>query len=171
MPRQKWLKFSNVFSCMKTLCLDLSLTDVCSGGSYWQKISIDSVNGLAPNWCQAISWTNDDQILRCHMASLGHNELMFHGVLLKLCKMESCVTLHSQSHGCWWPGAGRSQGISKHGTDPVFPKNSSFCRAYYLSHGNITDNRKDTESEELFNIIWIFCTNFVDEHVLINLKR
>ena len=28
-------------------------------------------------------------------------------------------TLQGQYHGCWWPGDGRSQGISNHGSDPV----------------------------------------------------
>ena len=36
---------------------------VYSWRSNWQHVSIGSCNGLAPNRCQAITWTNDD--IRC----------------------------------------------------------------------------------------------------------
>ena len=32
-----------------------------------------SRNGLAPVWCQAIAWTNDDPVQQCHLASPKHN--------------------------------------------------------------------------------------------------
>ena len=34
--------------------------------------------------------------------------------------------LHSQYHGCWWPGDASRRGISSYGTGLVCPKHSSF---------------------------------------------
>ena len=39
------------------------------------KSALVQMFALAPIRLQAIIWTNDDQVLWCHMASLGHNEL------------------------------------------------------------------------------------------------
>ena len=50
-----------------------SLTEVCSWGSSWQEVCICSVDGLAPNKQQAITWISSDSVLSCHMLSLGHN--------------------------------------------------------------------------------------------------
>ena len=35
---------------------------------------------------------------------------------------EDLPSLHSQYHGCCWPGDARSQGISNHDIDPVEPE-------------------------------------------------
>ena len=47
-----------------------------------KKGSIDSDNGLLSNRQQAITWTNVDEILRHHMASLCHNEIIYPLTLL-----------------------------------------------------------------------------------------
>ena len=41
-------------------------------------------------------------------------------------KTRTLHILHSQYHGCWWLGYGRSQGISSHGFDLVILECSSF---------------------------------------------
>ena len=41
----------------------------------WQHVSIGADNGLAPNWQQIITWTNDDPVYGSYMASWGNNEL------------------------------------------------------------------------------------------------
>ena len=43
-------------------------------------INIVSDNGLAPSKLQAITQTNVDQDICCHMASLGHNEFITNGI-------------------------------------------------------------------------------------------
>ena len=40
----------------------------------WPYVSMGSGNGLALNWWQAITWSNVDTDLQCHVTSLGHNE-------------------------------------------------------------------------------------------------
>ena len=52
---------------------------------------------------------------------------------------EDLPILHSPYHDCWWPGDTRSQGISCHGTDLIFPEYASLStervkRAH--QHGN-----------------------------------
>ena len=48
---------------------------------YWSSlsnrwiVSIGSDSGLVPNSLQAITWSNDNQVVWDHMASIGHNEL------------------------------------------------------------------------------------------------
>ena len=43
--------------------------------SNWQFVSIDSGKDLATNRRKAITWTDVNDILWGHMASLGHNDL------------------------------------------------------------------------------------------------
>ena len=55
----------------------------------------------------------------------------FHFLILKrqrslkssLLNDKKLVILHSQYHGCWWPGEARSQGISRHGIDLALTQN------------------------------------------------
>ena len=49
---------------------------ICSQGSNWQYVSIDSGNGLALNMEWAITWIIDEQVLQWHLESLSQNELM-----------------------------------------------------------------------------------------------
>ena len=46
----------------KVLYPDYNFTEVCSWGSNWQLTSIGLDNGLAPDWRQAIIWTNVDSV-------------------------------------------------------------------------------------------------------------
>ena len=41
----------------------------------WQYVIIGSGNDFLPNKQQVITRASDDQVLGCHMASLGHKEL------------------------------------------------------------------------------------------------
>ena len=59
----------------KHLYFDSNFTEVCSQGSNWQYVRIGSVNGLAPNRRQAITWTNDDPVHWRIYAALGGDEL------------------------------------------------------------------------------------------------
>ena len=45
-------------------------------GFNWQYVSTGSGNGLAPNKCQAITWSSVDLDIWCQLASLGHKELI-----------------------------------------------------------------------------------------------
>ena len=53
--------FSSAFSCIKLFEFGLKFHLICCWESNWQTVSIGSGNGLAPNRCQAVTWTNDDQ--------------------------------------------------------------------------------------------------------------
>ena len=71
-PEQKWLPFCRqhfqmYFLEWKCVYLDWKCTGVCSYGSNWQCVSIDSRNGLSPNRQQAIMWTDDDLVSDLHM--------------------------------------------------------------------------------------------------------
>ena len=68
--------FSSISFWVRNGCILIQISLKCVPGSLnWKKVIIGSNNGLAPNRCQAITWTNDDKILWHHMVSLGHNEL------------------------------------------------------------------------------------------------
>ena len=41
--------------------------EICSQGSIWQQVSINSGNGLSPNRLQTITWTNVDQVSQKQM--------------------------------------------------------------------------------------------------------
>ena len=73
------LAFSISFSWMKLLYVDSYFTEVCSWGLNWQYVIICSENRLSPSRRQAFTWTNDDHVLWCYMASLGHSELAWLG--------------------------------------------------------------------------------------------
>ena len=49
---------------------------VISTEHIWWQVNIFSGNGLVLVQQQAIIWTSVDPDLYCHMASLGHNELI-----------------------------------------------------------------------------------------------
>ena len=57
----------------EVLHFDSNFTLVCCWGSNWQYVSINSGNGLALHRQQAVTWTNDDKVIWCHMAALGCN--------------------------------------------------------------------------------------------------
>ena len=62
----------------------ISLHFVASG-SFSQKVSTGSGDGLVPHRQQAIIWTNDDLVSCCHMAWLSpipHNPVLCYVVLL-----------------------------------------------------------------------------------------
>ena len=96
------MTFSIIFSCAKTFEL-YNFKGICSQGSDWQWVIIGSSNGLPPNRRQAMTWTNDDQVLWLHMASPGHNVWV---------KLYICVTL-SNEHCIWFNfrPPGKSRGI------------------------------------------------------------
>ena len=48
----------DIFKCIFRN-LDYNITEVCSQGTNWQYVSIGLDDGLAPNRCQVIIWTND----------------------------------------------------------------------------------------------------------------
>ena len=53
---------------------DSNFTETCFYGFKWQYVNISSGNGLAPDWPQAIIWTNDGQFtdtIMCHSASIS----------------------------------------------------------------------------------------------------
>ena len=56
-------------------------SQVNATGPYLWSVNIGSGNGLGPSGNkplpEAITWTNVDQVLWCHMASLRHNELTY----------------------------------------------------------------------------------------------
>ena len=52
-----------------------TFTEVCSLWYNWDKVSIGSVNGLAPNRWQAITYSNDDPVCWCIQVSPGRNSL------------------------------------------------------------------------------------------------
>ena len=58
-------------------------------------VSIGSGDCLLLNRKQAITWTNDDHVLWCRMASLGHNELKCHLKLSTMFMMKLEMTLLS----------------------------------------------------------------------------
>ena len=68
------MKFCKYFkNCIYfNIFLKISLKFVPEG----PKISIGSGNGWAPNWWQATTWTNADQVHRCIYPSPGLSELM-----------------------------------------------------------------------------------------------
>ena len=72
---------SNKFYWKKTCAFLFKFTDVHSWWCIWQLVIIDSDNGLAHVRYQVITWTNVDQVVWCHMASLGYNN--FDGILPK----------------------------------------------------------------------------------------
>ena len=74
-----------------------------------------------------IPW-NLFQETESHICVLYHFPTFWWHMLLKSFLMEDrdLPILHSQYHGCWWPGDARSQGISSHGADLVLLKYSSF---------------------------------------------
>ena len=55
--------------------IESNFTEMCSQESNWQKASIGSGNGLAPNRRQAIIWTNADPVRWRIYAALGRDEL------------------------------------------------------------------------------------------------
>ena len=79
----------------------LNLTEICSQESNWQKASIGSGNGLAPNRRQAIIWTSDDPVQWRFYATPGGNKLNWRWV--NTCAVYVCV---------WWQrdGGGGSGG-------------------------------------------------------------
>ena len=52
-------------------CISLNLTEVYSQGYNWQYVSFSSDNGLAPNWLQALIWSNQ----WCSLLTSVSNEL------------------------------------------------------------------------------------------------
>ena len=65
----------NAFTWMKWRCFYWNCTELSSWRSSWQLVSTGSGHGLAPNWRQAITWSNGDQDTWRHVTSLGCNEL------------------------------------------------------------------------------------------------
>ena len=67
----------NIFICifLNENDSDSIFTEICSQESNWQKASIGSGNGLAPNRRQAITWTNADPVHWRTYAALGGDEL------------------------------------------------------------------------------------------------
>ena len=75
----------------------------------WCLVSIGWVNDLVLSRQQAITWANVDQLFRCHMASLGHNELT--GIHLMAISQEMLkISIHATSLK-----------ISNLGVQPNFP--------------------------------------------------
>ena len=68
------ITFLNVFFWMKKLEFIKISLKFGSESSSDNRLALAG-NGLAPNKWQAITWTNVDKDLWCHMMSLGHNEL------------------------------------------------------------------------------------------------
>ena len=62
---------SNAISSMQNLYFGANFTEVCPWGTNWQKVSIGSGNGLAPNRRQAITRTNVDPVHGRIYAALG----------------------------------------------------------------------------------------------------
>ena len=75
----KWTAFSRryfqMFYSQKIFVFDSTLSKICSLWFYWQYVTIGSSNGLAPNGRHAITWTNVNQGLCCHLTPLCHTEL------------------------------------------------------------------------------------------------
>ena len=67
------VQFSNPFYRFISWALTLKFSKVNVTRPHWCLVNIGSDNGLV---LSAITWSNVDPNLRCHMASLGHNELM-----------------------------------------------------------------------------------------------
>ena len=67
--------FQMRFLKWKCMIFDWNFSGDCSWGSNWQYSCIGSDNGLAPNRCQAIIWTNDGIVYWCIYVSLSLNEL------------------------------------------------------------------------------------------------
>ena len=68
------IKFSNAFTWIKVIVLWLWFHRCLF---LWVQSIIHqhcSDNGLTPNMQQAITWTNVDHVLWCHLASQGHHE-------------------------------------------------------------------------------------------------
>ena len=57
---------------------------------HWCLVSIGSGDGLVPSDKQAINWTNVDQVLYHHMASLGHSELTHCGLVMPYGNIDLC---------------------------------------------------------------------------------
>ena len=71
------MTFSYAFFLNENSDFDSHFTEAFfSWMSKWHEVSIGPDNGLAPNRCQAIIWTNLDTDLQCHMVSQGHNDLI-----------------------------------------------------------------------------------------------
>ena len=90
-PWTKWLPFHRhpfqmQFRQWKFFHFDSNVTEVCSWGSNWQKVSIGSGNGLAPNRWQAITWTNVDSVHPRIDVALGGDELVHWGLVIFLSK-------------------------------------------------------------------------------------
>ena len=69
------MMISTIFSWIKNLYFDSNFNEICSQGSNWHYVTIDLGNSFALIRQQVITWTNSDEVLWCHMISLGHNEL------------------------------------------------------------------------------------------------
>ena len=129
-----------------------------------------SDNGLSPDRCQAIIWINAGILLTRALGTIFKEILIriqifsFKKMHLKMSSAKWCpfclalnvsksllievknlFILQNQCHGCWWPGNGRSRGISSHGIDLVLQWYSGFSmrRANYtLTHwplGNLNE--------------------------------
>ena len=76
----KWLPFHRQhfqmhFPEWKLFYFDSNFTEICPQSSNWQYDTIGSDNGLAPNRCQAIIWTNDSLVYWCIYVTLELDEL------------------------------------------------------------------------------------------------
>ena len=67
----------DIFKCIFLNENDRIPVEICSQESNWQKASIGSGNGLAPNRRQAFTWTNADPDPWRIYAALGGDELTF----------------------------------------------------------------------------------------------
>ena len=75
--------FSNAFSS-NNFFFSIKISLNLAPKSFIDKVNSGSSNGLAPNTCQDITWTNVDQDLSCHMVSLGTNERNFAGTHIRI---------------------------------------------------------------------------------------
>ena len=96
------MKFSNVFSWIKTNSISIQIWDVCSQGSNGQWVIICSGNGLSPNRRKAITWTNDDKFLwlsHLHISPLyAHNS---NGKSLQLSSRQFFNVAIANLHQIW----------------------------------------------------------------------
>ena len=102
-----YLKITGNFSCLAT------------NSVYWRIKPLDEVFILL----------NLFQETWIHICIFIHISILIWYRSLKSFPMEDkdLFILHSQYHGCWWPGDARSQDISSHDIHLVFPEYSSFC--------------------------------------------
>ena len=112
LPYMKW--FSSWKICIFWLQLYRGFFEM----TYWKWVSIGSDNGLAPSWCQAITWTNVDKVSWQHIASLDHNELSVTCISIKgaplKCPTRCCLLAiqcytNANAHSClcmtWFVGS------------------------------------------------------------------